>query len=172
MKLQPSQSFLKIARFALCAACIFLFASCRRELTTTAKSFPYSVTNIVIDGEPTLVLKITNGVSLFFTHSNLAVWFWKDSEIDIGFDPETLKLSKIFLDKSSSSNQFGQSVLDLNADGIPDIRDLKDATKTRQIFYRGEWYTGEKEGSQVFITFDGKKQRVCFNGQRWLEVTN
>ena len=172
MKLGLPQGFLKVIFISLCAACIFLFASCRRGSATATKSLPYSVTNIIVDGESTLVFKMTNGISLFLTHSNLAAWFWKDSEIAIGFDPETLKLSNIFLNTSSSSNQLGQSVLDLNADGIPDIRELKDATKTRQIFFHGEWYTKEKEGTRAFITVDGRKIRVHFDGQRWLEVTN
>jgi hypothetical protein len=81
-------------------------------------------------------------------------------------------LQKILLGTPSSSNQLGQVVFDMNADGIPDIRELKDATKTRQIFYDGEWYTREKEGNHAFITVDGKRIRAHFDGQRWLEVTN
>ena len=127
---------------------------------------------MVVDGESVLAFKITNGISLFLFPTNLVVWFGKDSDIEVGFDPDSLKLQKILLGTPSSSNQLGQNVFDMNADGIPDVRDLKDASKTHQIFYHGEWYTKEKEGTRAFIIIDGKKQRVHFDGQHWLVVTN
>jgi hypothetical protein len=37
---------------------------------------------------------------------------------------------------------------------------------------RQKYYTKESEGTHTFITIDGKKQRVHFDGQRWLEVTD
>jgi hypothetical protein len=126
-----------------------------------------------VDGELRQVLEMTNGISFYFTKSNAVMWFCKDSDIVIKFDPKTQRPLSILLETPASADRPGQLIYDLNADGVPDVGEIKNASRTQQIFYRGEWYTREKEGTHTVITIDGKKQRVHFNGQRWIdESTN
>jgi uncharacterized protein YneR len=145
-------------------------AGCGQKSTVTKLS-PFSVTNKEVNGELMQVLEMTNGISFYFTESNVVVWFCKGSDTVIKYDPETLKPLTILLEIPPSGDRPGQSIFDLNADGIPDIMEVKETPKTRKIFYRGEWYTRNKEGTNIFITVNGKQQRVYFDGQRWVEIS-
>lgn len=150
-----------------------LMAGCSRQVAKGENLPPFIVTNEVVDGQLRQVIEATNGLSLYFTKSYITVWFSKGYDTVIGFDPKTLKPKKVLWDMPPSDNHPGQEIFDVNADGVPDIRKLKDASKTRQIFYKGEWRTVKMEGSHTTITVDGKKLRVYFNGRHWLpEPTN
>ena len=151
---------------------MLFIAGCGQQSTTVVKLPSFSVTNTVVAGKLSQVLQITNGLSLYFTQTNIVVWFRKDSKIMVEFNPETLKPLSILLGTSPSGDQPGQLIFDSNADGIPDAARIKDASGTQQLFYRGEWYTREAEngGTQSSIIIDGKKQRVHFDGRRWVEV--
>ena len=173
MKFDPLQNFLKIAgRFFIAGFCVLLISSCSWQSATIAKLPPFSVTNIIVDGELRQVLQTSNGMEVYFTQSNVVVWFCKGSDTVIGFDPKTLKPLSILFETPPIGDQPGQSIFDLNADGVPDVGEIKDTGKTQLIFYHGEWYLREKEGNHSSITINGIKQNVHYDGRRWLEVTN
>jgi hypothetical protein len=151
------------------AVLILFITGCSRQTSTVKRLPSFFVTNEVVNGELRQVLEATNGLSLYFTESYITVWFCKGSDTVIGFDPKTLKPQKILWEIPPSDNSPGQAIFDVNADGVPDIRKLKDVSETRQIFFKGEWYTREMDGSHTVITIDGEKQRVYFDGQRWIE---
>jgi hypothetical protein len=114
---------------------------------------------------------MTNGTSLYFTQSNVVIWFCEGANTVFEIDPKTHKPLSILLETPPLGDQPGQEVFDINADGIPDTRKLMDGSNTRQVFCRGEWYTRTKEGKNNFIIIDGNKQRVHFNGKHWVEVS-
>jgi len=153
-----------------CLAVLVVFTiGCSRQAATVKQLPSFIVTNDVVGGDLRQVLEVTNGLSLYFTESYITLWFTNGSDTVIGFDPKTLKPQKILWEIPPSDSRPGQAIFDVNADGIPDIRELKDASKTRQIFFKGEWYTREKDGSHTVISLDGEKQRVYFDGRRWIE---
>jgi len=156
-----------------CAAlAIFFSAGCdQRAKSPVAKLPHFSIRNEFAGGELRQVIDITNGVSHYFDPTNVVVWFGNGADIVVGIDPKLLKPSSILFEIPASSKQPRQSVLDINADGIPDVREIKDESGTQQVFYRGQWYTKEVHGSHPFITIDGKKQRVHFDGQQWIDVS-
>jgi hypothetical protein len=149
---------------------ILSFGGCARKSTIITKLPPFSVKEKFAGGELRQVIQVTNGMSLYFTKSNVVVWFCEGNDTVLSFDSDTLVPSSILLEKAALGDQPGQSILDINADGIPDIREIK-SKSLKQIFYRGDWYTREKEGTQTIITVDGNKRRVHFDGSRWVEVS-
>lgn len=154
----------------LLLAVLFCFG-CSRKSVSVTKLVPYIVTNRFVGGEFRQLIQITNGMDLYFTSSNIVIGFCPGTTTVIPFDPETRRPSSIFWDFPATSNEPGQSVIDFNADGVPDFRRLEDEQKTRQIFLRGEWYTTEKEGNHIAIDINGKKQKVHFDGRRWAEIS-
>jgi len=155
---------------------------CSRHAATANRLPSFVVTNEVDDnGKVRQLIEFTNGLSLYVTESWITVWFGHGYDTVVGFDPKTLEPQKILWEIPPSGTNPGRAVFDVNADGVPDVSELKDGSKTRQIFYRGEWYTREQNGARTSIILDGKKQRVYFDGRRWqtestntdvIEVTN
>jgi len=153
---------------------ILLMVGCDRQpntATSITELPPFSITNRFAGGELRQMIQITNGMTLCFTRSNIAVGFCPGAFTLISFDPETRKPLSVLLETPPSASQPAQSVLDLNADGIPDIRQVQDGSNTRQVFYRGEWYTSEAEGTNIVIVVNGKKWRMHFDGRCWIEVS-
>jgi hypothetical protein len=97
----------------------------------------FSLTNEVVGGQAKQVLQMTNGISLHFTSTNIVFWFAKDSTIAFDFDQVNRKPTRYMLQIPDSDNQPRQSILDINADGLPELRELKGQQK-RQILFRGE----------------------------------
>ena len=133
---------------------LMLMAGCGQQpktATSVTELLPFSVTNRFAGGEFRQIIQITNGMTLYFTRSNIVVGFCPGADTVIAFDPETRVPLSVLLETPPLASQPAQAVLDLNADGIPDIRQVQDGSNTRQVFYRGEWYTSEAEGTNIFI---------------------
>lgn len=168
MKVQFSNRYISLFIFFE----VLFGLSCAHAATNNiVKLLPFSVTNRFAGGEFRQIIQITNNMTLYFTRSNIVIGFCAGGDTVIDFDPESRRPLSILLETPASSNQPAQSVLDINADGIPDIREIKDGTRTKQIFYHGEWFTNKTVGTHTFITIDGKEQRVHFDGQRWIIVS-
>lgn len=156
-------------RLILFGMLILIVAGCSRREAAVEKLPAFFTTNDVVDGKLRQVLETTNGLSLYFTESYVVVWFGGGYDTVIGFDPKTIKPKRILWDIPASSSNLGEAVFDVNADGVPDVRELKNSSRTHQIFFRGEWYTRKTNDTQTIIMIDGKEQRVFFDGQRWVE---
>jgi hypothetical protein len=122
-------------------------------------------------GEHRQVLEMTNGMSLYFTTSDVVIWFGEGSSIVVGFDPSTRKPLSTLLTRAASSEEPGASILDINADGVPEIRHVLGGSK-KELLYRGEWHPKEKKGSNSVITVDGKQIEVRYDGRRFVPVGN
>ena len=78
-------------RTVLWAALISAFAiGCEKERPATPVKLPsYYVSNELAGGAIRQVLHVTNGLSFYFTETNLCVWFTDDSSLVVEFDPLT-----------------------------------------------------------------------------------
>jgi hypothetical protein len=151
---------------------LLLGVSCGFRTKETATKLPaFSITNEIAGGEFRQILQVTNGLALYFTRSDVVVWFGEGSAISVEFDPENLRPLKILLKTPASRDQPAASVLDINADGVPEIREVKGESR-RQVLYRGEWYSRKKEGTYSVITVGGKDVEVEYDGKRWEELHN
>jgi hypothetical protein len=155
----------------LLVVCFCLCEGCERRENVSSTNYPFTVTNETVGGTMRQVLYFTNGVSLCFIGTNVTIWFGKRSDLVVSYDSKTLIPSSTLLEIPESSNRPAQSVLDLDADGVPDFRQLNDGTGTRQIFYRGDWYTRKKDGTHTIISIDGHDQEMHYKGGRWVEAS-
>jgi hypothetical protein len=145
-------------------------AGCERPRQTPVEALgSFTVTSAVVDGISREVLESANGMSLYFTSSNLVVWFNDATSIVIEFDPETLNPKSLLLDIPPSAGEPGKSVADLNADGVPEVRRIH-GKPGKEVFYRGEWYTAQAKGTNSVITISGTEIEVRFDGHRIVEV--
>jgi hypothetical protein len=153
------------ARLAICT--VFVAGCGSRPNDAPTNLYPFTVTNEIAGGEFRQVLQVTNGLKFYFTGSDVVMWFSQGAAISIGFDSETLAPVEILLKTPPSGDQPATSVLDINADGVPDMREI-DSTGERQIFYRGEWYTRNKKGTNTLIRIGEKNVEMRFDGRRWI----
>lgn len=100
-------------------------------------------------------------------------WFGKDSNssIVIELDAKTQEPRNVLLKRPASGDQPVESVLDNNADGVPEIKMIEGQTR-KQILYQGEWYAKQNQGSNSIITVDGNEIAVRYDGRRFVRVTN
>jgi hypothetical protein len=133
---------------------------------------PFVVTNEPVAGEIRQVLRITNGMSLYFTPKDFVLWFGDGSSIVIEVEPKTGHPRNILLNRNASGDQPAESVLDINADGVGDLRQVRGTSPRKDIFYRGEWWQKETRGSNGVIKVDGKEIEVRFDGRRFMPVAD
>jgi hypothetical protein len=154
--------------YTLGALGVLLLAACQQKPEAKIVRLPrFSITNVVAGGELREIIQVTNGLSFYFTKSEVCVWFRKDSSVVVIFDPITMIPTKTSLETPLWSDGEGEEVFDVNADGVPDIRRVKG--RSEDIFYRGEWYPRHKAGTNTFILLNGQDVAVRFDGRRWVE---
>jgi hypothetical protein len=126
----------------------------------------FSIVNRGAGGEFRQVIQVTNDPALYFTETDVVVWFGGGSYISIGFDRETLRPTESLFRVPASGERPAASVLDINADGVPDYRRVN-GRELREIFYQGEWYP-VLEGTNLIIVMGEDQFRVRFDGRRWI----
>jgi hypothetical protein len=136
-----------------------------------AKLPVYYITNEIAGGELRQILHASNGVSLYFTESNVVVWFCPGSSIAVEYDPQSLIPMKTLLDVPHLAGKPGYEVYDSNADGVPEMRRIDGSTNT-EVFYHGEWYVRHKNGTNTVIAVDGRELLLRYDSRRWVECGN
>lgn len=158
--------------FIVLSAMAFACAACRPRQLAAPSSKPFYITNAMVQGELTQVIKTTDEISIQMVGpTNIGMAIGADTVIVIDFDPKYKTLAGVFLRMPASSNEPAQSVWDMNGDGVPDYRELTGPTNLRQLFFQGEWYTRIKESGYSVISVNGQLKSVHFNGRRWVEVS-
>ena len=142
---------------------MWLTAGCGRRPVVRQLS-PFSITNEIVGGEYQEVLATTNGVSLYFTSSDLVVWFKDGSSFVVKLDITNQCPLNILLNRVATKNQPSESVMDLNADGVPDLKEVHGDRPHKEIFYKGEWYVKQNIGTNPAILIDGRQVPVRFTG--------
>src|ERR1039458_4412316 len=128
------------AALALLGLYVLLAAGCRGEKRDAVVRLPsFFVTNEIAGGEFRQVIVVTNGLSLYFTPSNVCVWFCNDSSLVVTYDPQALNPMKTLLEVPPSMGEPGYVVYDSNADGVPELRRVRGHSET-EVLYHGEWY--------------------------------
>ena len=156
----------------VCFTVAALICSAGDHSHTASTKLPFfSVTNEMAGGELRQVLSTTNGLSLYFTASDLVVWFGRDSAIVVEFDAATHKPLNILLKRPASGENPVESIFDINADGVPEIKKVHGGA-TNYLLYRGEWFATHAKGPNQVITADGRELEVHFDGNRFRAVTN
>jgi hypothetical protein len=160
-------------RCLFAAVMVLLFVSCRtnRQPAAAREAKLFSLTNAVMDDQPVQVLKSTFGLRILPRKTDVNILFGTNASLMVSFNPNTLKPETILLTSLDSDGKPDQSVFDLNADGMPDMRFLK-GTENRQLYYLGKWYTYLVSGTNNIITFEDKRMILFFNGTTWCENTN
>jgi hypothetical protein len=159
--------------YGLLVSCSVTFCSgCNSKPNTTAALLPgFSITNQIVNGKLQQVMQSTNGISFYFADSYFVVWLGTNSDMIVDFDPVSLRLKTVMEETSASENGPAQAVWDMNGDGVPEMRKIKGQT-TNEIFYKGEWYAKQIEGTNLVISVDGKDVKVRYDERsgRWIDI--
>lgn len=129
----------------------------------------YSIVNEIVGDEVRQVINLTNGMSLYFSKTNLVIWPSTNSSIVVVFDPESRAIKSTMLKLPAKNGEPDQAVLDINADGVPDLR-KRDGGLGNEIFFQGEWYGKRNKGNNVIITNGVNEIEVRHDGRRYVEV--
>jgi len=115
----------------------WFLVGCNKSTKNVVTNLPlFYITNEVANGEFRQIIQVTNGLSLYFTESNICVWFCPGSSIAVNYDPRSLIPMKTLLDVPPLSGKPGYDVYDSNADGVPELRRINGGPRT-EVFYRG-----------------------------------
>jgi hypothetical protein len=131
---------------------------------------PFSIANEQAGGEYRQILKFTNGASLYFTEKDLVVWFGDGSSFVVGVDTNTGGPKSILLNRAAVGDKPAESIFDVNADGLPEIRHVRTGSK-KELLYNGRWYPKENKGSNALIVIDGKEIEVRYDGHRYVRLS-
>jgi len=160
-------------RCLLTAFVVLIFVNCstNRKTNATCEGKLFSLTNAVMDGQSVQVVKSTFGLGILPRRTDLTIRFGTNGSLNVSFNQTTLKPESILLRTAGSGNEPGQWVWDINADGMPDLRQIV-GQESKQLYYMGKWYYYQVAGTNSIITFEGKAMTLFFNGTTWCENTN
>lgn len=162
---------LNLNRSKLLLTCFFgtFLWGCDSQAPGIVRLPKFSVTRENVGSVGREILEVENGLSLYFTHTNVVVWFGKKSDIVIAFDPTNLVPQNILFETPQIGEEPQRAVFDINADGVPDVRKSGDPPNT-EVFFRGDWYPRKIEGTNVTVIFNERDTRLSFDGRRWIAV--
>ena len=129
----------------------------------------YSIVNEVVGGGLRQVIYMTNGVSFYFSESNIVIWPTTNSSVVVVYDSKTKAFKSTMLKLPEANGEPSQLVLDTNADGVPEVRKLGSGL-INQVLFRGEWYSKRNKGKNVVVTNEAQEIELHFNGRRYVEV--
>jgi hypothetical protein len=156
---------------AFLANCIMLSLllgiSCGRPTNQDVATPRPSAASILEEQQWQQFIRLTNGTTVFSTPSDVALGHGEDWAVVVGFDTNTMALLNITLRKRENGDDRIKIIVDANADGIPDVKEVMGDTR-RHVFYRGEWHVSERRGAHWIITVDGQEVLVHFDGSRWV----
>lgn len=148
----------------------FLIVGCKEDRQAQVRRLPdFHITNIVAGGQLRQVINVTNGISLYFTESNLVVWFCKDSDLILNYSAVDLRPESVMLEMPEVGAEPAQATWDINADGVPEFRRIR-GQETNEILFRGEWYPKVYVGTNLYISVDGKAIKIGWDGHRFVEA--
>jgi len=88
-----------------------------------------------------------------------------DQSASLKVDPDNGRIKSTVIELLGD-NSKGMLIIDFNADGIPDKRQFP-GVDGFQIFFGGQFYDSFVEGTNRYITFEGRKTKVRFGKDRW-----
>jgi hypothetical protein len=140
--------------------------ACRQQSKNASKSDSFYLTNAFMDGKKVQILKCPSGIGILPTKTNVTIRFGDRAWLSVTYNKDTLKPQAIVLETEGSKNTPGQTVYDVNADGIPDMRELEGESR-RQLLFHGSWYYYEVAGTNNIIMYESTNIPVYFNGSAW-----
>lgn len=135
----------------------------------TGGSGGFYLTNVLSNGELLQIFKSTSGLAIVPSESDVVISFGSNGMMTVFFDRATLKPSSTMLEVSGNAGVPRQTVADLNADGVPEIRQIK-GSEVKQIYFKGRWYDSQESGTNYFITIEGAVMSCFFDGQAWIKT--
>ncbi|HWQ90060.1 MAG TPA: hypothetical protein VN673_00195 [Clostridia bacterium] len=114
----------------------------------------FVVTNRLAGGSLTQTIALTNGLSLYFSRSNVIIWFREGNSVQVTYEEETLTPSIVIWGIPASDTKPKHYIYDYNADGIADGGRING---TNQVFFEGEFYNKDRKGTNIVITVNGEE---------------
>jgi hypothetical protein len=129
---------------------------------------PFTLVNTNLDGEFVQVLKSSFGLKIQAETNYISIVFTTNILLMIEYDPKTLKPESTFWSREDSNSKRCEEVIDLNADGTPDLKVIKgDGDEKKLLFYLGNWYPTATVGTNALITYEGKPLRLFWDENQW-----
>lgn len=129
----------------------------------------FSLDEVVSDGQKFQVLQSESGLAVLPRRSDVSIQFGANAFMHVFFNEATLKPERIVLEPMQRANQPGESVYDLNADGMPDTREIE-GRKQAQLYYKGGWYDYEEKKGHYLISYQGKPLELVFESEGWSRI--
>jgi hypothetical protein len=129
---------------------------------------PFTLVNTNLDGEFMQVLKSSSGLKIRAETNCVSIMFTTNILLMIEYDPKTLKPESTFWSREDPKTKQCEEVLDLNADGTPDLKVIKgDGDEKKLLFYLGNWHPRVSVGTNDLISYQGKPLRLFWDGNQW-----
>ena len=136
----------------------------RKHTHSSASQSPFVITNQALeDGLEQWLIECPNGIVVGFQENNISIYLDVDSALTVWFDPTNASMQKTLLERPDSY------IRDLNADGTPDLKTYKTDSR-KEVFFGGNWYPRELDGTNVLISVDGNRLQLEFDGTVWKQV--